>query len=99
MNWASLAKLDLTLCIYMGLSTAGHVAARLMAHGLSAATPALVVENGTRPDQRVLRGRLDNLAASIEAAGLSGPAMIVIGAVAAESARDVADLAPHVLAV
>ena len=99
LDWASLAKLDQTLCIYMGLSTVGQLTARLTAHGLSGATPALVVENGTRPEQRVLRGRLDSLAETIATAGLTGPAMIVIGAVAAEGARQAPEMAPQALAV
>ena len=89
LDWAALARLNQTLCIYMGLSTADFVAGRLMEQGMAGSTPAVVVENGTRADQRVLRGRLDDIAGRIKQAGLTGPAMIVIGAVAAE-ARDVA---------
>lgn len=94
LDWAALARLNQTLCIYMGLSTAGAVAGRLMEQGLAGSTPAAVIENGTLANQRVLRGRLDQIAVQIENAGLTGPAMIVIGAVTAEVEQAAGDLRP-----
>jgi len=82
LDWASLATGRQTLAVYMGLSTAGTVAARLMAHGLAAGTPVAVIENGTRAEQRVVTARLDGLESRLGEAGLAGPALIIIGEVA-----------------
>jgi uroporphyrin-III C-methyltransferase/precorrin-2 dehydrogenase/sirohydrochlorin ferrochelatase len=38
-----------------------------------------VVENGSRPDQRTFKGRLDGLAALVARMDLTGPALLFIG--------------------
>ncbi|MEE8276411.1 MAG: siroheme synthase CysG [Alphaproteobacteria bacterium] len=81
-DWASLARGSDTLVVYMGVATAGTLAARLIAHGLDPATPAAVVENGTLPDERVVAGTVGSLAAMVRAHGIAPPALIVIGEVA-----------------
>jgi siroheme synthase len=63
----------------MGVAERAAIAARLMAGGRAADTPVAVVERAGTSAQRVLRGRLDELAA-LE---VSPPATIVIGPVAA----------------
>jgi uroporphyrin-III C-methyltransferase/precorrin-2 dehydrogenase/sirohydrochlorin ferrochelatase len=82
LDWASLAAGKQTLAVYMGVSTAGTVARRLIEHGLAAGTPVAVIENGTRPEQRVVTGRLEELDSRLQDAGISGPALIIIGEVA-----------------
>lgn len=81
-DWAALAHARHTLVVYMAVSTAGEVARRLIEHGLPAATPVAVIENGTRPSQRTVAGRLDRLAELVAAHAIAGPAVIIIGEVA-----------------
>jgi len=83
LDWASLATSRQTIVVYMGVATAGTIGARLIAHGLDPATPAAIIENGTRPDQIVARGTVATLAATVVRRGITGPALLVIGAVAA----------------
>ena len=45
---------DSTLVIYMGLSTFPSLALKLMHHGLPPNTPAVAVERGTTPQQRMV---------------------------------------------
>ncbi|MEO3429061.1 siroheme synthase CysG [Pelagibius sp. CAU 1746] len=85
LDWASLASGKQTLAVYMGVSTAATLAGRLIEHGLAAATPVAVIENGTRPEQKVVTGRLDTLAERLEVEGVTGPALIVIGEVARQA--------------
>jgi len=77
LDWPSLAKANQTVVIYMGLTMAGVIAERLIAAGRAASTPALIVENASRPDERRITARLDGLAAA--AAGLVGPALLIVG--------------------
>lgn len=84
-DWRGLAGPGRTLVIYMGLATAADAAAKLMADGLPEATPVAIVENGTRPEARVLRGRLDRLADLVRDHDVQSPALIVVGAVAAHA--------------
>ena len=66
-----------TVVIYMGLSQAAPIAARLMGAGRDGATPALIVENASRADERRITTTLNGLAEA--AAGLSGPALLIVG--------------------
>lgn len=81
-NWAGLAGKGRTLVIYMGVATAEDIADKLMADGLSPDTPVVVLENGTRPDQRVLRTLLADLGDMVAREGVHSPAVIVVGSVA-----------------
>jgi uroporphyrin-III C-methyltransferase len=77
LDWPALAKPNHTVVIYMGLSQAAPIAARLMAAGRAGATPALIVENASRADERRVATTLAGLAEA--AAGLSGPALLIVG--------------------
>lgn len=92
-GWAALARLEHTLVVYMGVGAAGRIAARLMAGGRTPSTPVAIIENGTRPEERVVRGRLDGLAALIATHAIRNPALIVIGDVAAVETREIERIA------
>ena len=77
LDWESLAKANQTVVIYMGLSMAAPIAARLLGAGRDGATPALIVENASRADERRIGTTLAGLADA--AAGLSGPALLIVG--------------------
>ncbi len=77
LDWTSLARANQTVVIYMGLSTAGLIAERLVAAGRDAATPALIVVNASRPDEARHPTTLGALAQV--AGGLSGPALLMVG--------------------
>lgn len=92
-NWAGLAGAGRTLVIYMGLATAQDIAEKLMADGLSPATPVAVIEKATRPDQRVLRSLLADLGQMVDRHRVKSPALIVVGDVA--SLAQALDCLPH----
>jgi len=96
-DWAGLGLKGTTVAVYMGLSVAAKVAARLIAAGIRPATPVAVIENASLPEQRAFTGRLDELGA-MTSDGLAGPVLFVIGDVVAESrlVRDAAPLAEMV---
>jgi uroporphyrin-III C-methyltransferase len=81
LDWERLADPAMTTVVYMGLATAARVSARLIACGLSPATPAAAISNGTTPRQRVCLTTLGALPAEIERAGLPAPVLLVIGRV------------------
>jgi uroporphyrin-III C-methyltransferase len=80
-DYERLAAIGGTLVLFMGRARLGRVADGLLAAGMPPETPAAAVSRGTLPDQQVARTTLRQLAAS--AAGLAGPALIVVGDVAA----------------
>ena len=77
LDWSALARPNQTVVIYMGLSTAALIAERLTAAGRAASTPALIVVNASRADEQRLPTTLGQLAET--AAGLSGPALLMVG--------------------
>jgi uroporphyrin-III C-methyltransferase len=91
LDWASLARPNQTVVVYMGVSTAATIARRLIGAGRAASTPAMIVENASLPDERRIIATLAGLGPA--AAGLAGPALLIIGEVAAlASARPVNEL-------
>ncbi|AYV48310.1 uroporphyrinogen-III C-methyltransferase [Caulobacter flavus] len=77
LDWAALARPNQTVVVYMGVSTAGFIAQRLTAAGRAGSTPALVVENASRSDERRILTTLAGLASAAE--GLKGPALLMVG--------------------
>ena len=78
------------------VTLSGHVgsyAEKLMADGLSPATPVAVIEKATRPDQRVLRSLLADLGQMVDRHRVKSPALIVVGDVA--SLAQALDCLPH----
>jgi len=73
----------ITLVILMGLGRRAELASTLLAAGWSAETSAAIVADGTLPTQQVWRGSLHALGTQQVAVDTDGPAVIVIGAVAA----------------
>ena len=92
-DWAGLAGKRRTLVIYMGVKTAPQIAEKLMADGLAPDMPVAVIENGARPDMRVLRGPLAALPDIVEQQSVVSPALIVIGDVTAKRDHALAAIA------
>jgi uroporphyrin-III C-methyltransferase/precorrin-2 dehydrogenase/sirohydrochlorin ferrochelatase len=73
----------------MGATEAASVRDRLLDAGTAPNTPVAIIENGTRPDQRVSVGRLVDLARLAlphTARSDAGPSLIIVGDVAALAA-------------
>lgn len=72
-----------TIAVYMGVSRIRGVARDLARAGLSPHTPILIVENGTRPGERIIAGTLAGLPEAAERAGIRSPAILFAGKAAA----------------
>ena len=92
-DWAGLAGKGRTLVIFMGVKTAPQIAEKLMADGLAPDMPLAVIENGCRPEMRVLRGPLAALPDLVRRELIKSPALIVVGEVAAREDAVVAQVA------
>jgi uroporphyrin-III C-methyltransferase len=81
LDWLVLSRPNHTVVVYMGLTTAALLAGRLIAAGRAASTPVLIVENASRAEERRVLTTLGQLPTATS--GLDGPALLVIGEVAA----------------
>src|SRR3546814_18943861 len=69
----------------MGVATAEDIADKLMADGVSPATPVAVLEKGTRADSRAMRTLLADLGGLMASERVKSPALIVVGGVVLRS--------------
>ena len=79
LNWRALVDSESTLVIYMGLANLDYLCKRLIDQGLADTTPAMAIQNGTLPEQQIVRGELRDLVRRVTEAGLSAPVLILIG--------------------
>ena len=77
-DWARAAASADTVVIYMGAGEAEMITHALLAQGMEADTPVVVVENATLPDSRRLKLALRDLP-GVAALGMTGPALIMMG--------------------
>ena len=87
LDWAALAQERHTVALYMGVNGLGTIRDRLVQHGRSASTPVAIVENGSRPEQRVLLTTLACIEEAGRDAGVKSPALVIVGEVAALAER------------
>ena len=76
-DWRTLARPGAVAAIYMGKRSARFLQGRLMMHDAASDTPVSVVENASRPDQRIIATTLAQLPEDISS--LTGPALMLYG--------------------
>jgi uroporphyrin-III C-methyltransferase/precorrin-2 dehydrogenase/sirohydrochlorin ferrochelatase len=81
-DWNQLARPAQTVVFYMGLGSLEQTLLRLREHGAPDSRAAAIVEQGTRPEQRVVTGTLADLAHKVREARVQSPALLIVGEVA-----------------
>lgn len=79
--WEHLATAHGTLIFLMGMENLSLIATKLMENGRSPSTPVGIIQWGTRPEQRVLVGELQNIAQLVKEEGFTNPSIIIVGEV------------------
>jgi len=83
LDWQQLAAEKQTLAVYMGVASLERLQDKLIEHGRDASTPIALIENGSRSEQRVIVGTLENLSQRAMQHQVKSPALLIIGEVAA----------------
>jgi uroporphyrin-III C-methyltransferase/precorrin-2 dehydrogenase/sirohydrochlorin ferrochelatase len=78
-DWRALTRPGQVAAIYMGKKAARFLQGRLLMHGGAVDTPVTFVANAGRPDQTIVASTLANMAADLDDAALSGPAITLLG--------------------
>lgn len=81
-DWQKLATAVDTIVLLMGTKTLPRVVDLLVEGGRPLDTPVAVIQWGTLPGQRTITGTLADIAARAAEAGLTSPAVTVVGEVA-----------------
>lgn len=84
-DWRGLAAPGAVAAIYMGRRAARFLQGRLMMHGAAPDTPVTLVENASRPEERIVGATLSDLAK--QAAVIAGPVVILWGLAPRAAAR------------
>ncbi|MEP7350684.1 MAG: uroporphyrinogen-III C-methyltransferase [Sphingorhabdus sp.] len=79
LDWHLLADPQSTLAIYMGKAAATEIAKSLISAGLTVDTPALIVENASLPDERLIHTALGRMADTVKLVSGTGPAVLIVG--------------------
>ena len=80
-KWKNLAKSVDTIVIMMGLSRIDVICKQLIAGGLDKKTPVAVIQNGTTPQQKMIKGTVTNIAKKVKENKITPPTNIIIGKV------------------
>ncbi|WP_018687270.1 siroheme synthase CysG [Ahrensia kielensis] len=78
-DWRDLAKQDSVAAIYMGVRAAHFLRGRLLMHGAHSETPVTAIENVSRSDQKIISTTVAKLQDTLNAASITGPAIILYG--------------------
>jgi uroporphyrin-III C-methyltransferase len=97
LDWDGLARLDGTLVFYMAVRSLEIITTQLTAFGRDPSEPALVVERAGMSGERVVTGRLGDIADAARAAEVTAPALLITGQTVSSPLR-LAEVVPHVLA-
>ena len=79
LDWDLLARVEGTLVFYMPVGSLEPITAALTTLGRDPRAPALLVERVGTPGERVIAGRLGDIAAEGRAAGVAAPALLITG--------------------
>lgn len=76
---ADLARHRCTMCIFLSVNQIERVTGELLQGGYPPGTGVVVVEKASWPDQRVIRGTIENIGELVREAGITRQALIMVG--------------------
>ncbi len=90
-DWAALSRPGEVAAVYMGRKAARFIQGRMLMHGADRATPVTLVENASRPDQRIIATTLARLADDVAKAAPHGPVLTLMGLAPRAAAATLSD--------
>jgi uroporphyrin-III C-methyltransferase/precorrin-2 dehydrogenase/sirohydrochlorin ferrochelatase len=81
LDWNALLQPRQTVAVYMGLAQLAELTRAFVEKGAAPSLPVALIDNGTRPNQKVLIATLDTIAEKAAAARVNGPAILIVGSV------------------
>ena len=81
LRWDKLSTGVDTLIFLMGVANLEEITQKLINNGRAADTPAAVIQNGTKAEQRVLMTTVENAARDVKYNKITSPAIFIVGEV------------------
>ena len=88
-DWKGLAAGGARAAVYMGVGASGFIQGRLLMHGAAKDLAVTVVENASRDTQIIVATTLERLSDDINAHGIKGPAILLLGYSPRSAAKNV----------
>jgi uroporphyrin-III C-methyltransferase len=82
-EWEKLASLRQPIVIYMPMTNLSEIMSAFERGGMAADTPAVIISSSTTSEERIIETHLGTAAADAAAEGVSAPAIVIVGAIAA----------------
>ena len=79
--WEHLGPAHGTLVFLMGMENLEMIAQKLVENGKNPETPVGIIQWGTRPEQKTLVGKLNNISRLVKEEGFTNPSIIIVGEV------------------
>ncbi len=79
LDWPALAREGAAFAVYMGIANAPLLRRNLLAAGADPDTPVVLVENGTRANERAFAATLADLTDAVARHAIAGPTVIFVG--------------------
>jgi siroheme synthase len=79
LDWPALARSGHTVVFYMAMAQLAGLTARLQQAGAPADRPVALIAQATLPTQRVLHGKLAEIAETARTGGFGAPALLFVG--------------------
>jgi uroporphyrin-III C-methyltransferase len=92
-EWEKLARIGQPIIVYMPMANLPEIMRAFERGGMAADTPAVIISSSTTPEQRIIETHLGTAAADAEMQGVSAPAIVIVGAVAAMRQQLVSNMA------
>src|SRR6266702_1217016 len=83
-DWTSLADPSTTTVVYMPKRTLAELCATAIGRGVAPDMPAIAVAAATWPEQKIIAGTIEDIAARLSGAAIEGPVVVMIGRALAE---------------
>lgn len=78
-DWRALSRPGAVAAIYMGKKAARFIQGRMLMHGADPLCPLTLIENASRPDERIVTTSLARLCDDLSTARITGPALMLLG--------------------
>ncbi len=78
-NLKSLSTHEATMCIFLSIHMLDEVVKELISGGYTPETPIAIVQKASWPEQKIIRGQLNNIVEKVNREKINRTAMIVVG--------------------
>jgi uroporphyrin-III C-methyltransferase len=82
-EWERLASVGQPIIVYMPMANLPEIMSAFQRGGMAHDTPAVIISCSTTPEERIIETHLGTAAADAAMQGISAPAIVIVGAIAA----------------